>query len=200
MSKRKVSVQLTDRVVLDFSFIKNELYNRWGKTPSNFDVVVELIRIYKERKVIVSKMESLKMKLNNRIEKLENKLKEKDEQIIELLRDAINRPININVGALAQNQMVQNTFVPPKPVKEIKGLKKQKKELLNEIKTKFVPENCREDGLLLPSKIRDDEEILEVKEEIQKEIKEKKENEKILLKANPGTHEEVEKQLYRGDL
>jgi len=135
----EINLKLNQRVALDFTMVKNYVSNKWGKRASNFDVVVELIQAFKDRKKLITEFKSLQRKLT-----------EKDSDIMGLLRDSINRPINIQVGALAQ--ATTNSWEPPKPVKHIEGMDTQRKDLLSEMKQKFIPENVI-DGQLRPSMV-----------------------------------------------
>jgi len=154
-----MNVRLSQRVALDFSLVKNAVSNKWGKQASNFDVVVELIQAYKDRKNLITQKKSL-----------ERKLAEKDEEIIAIMREFVNKPqapININVGALAQATSQPQQWLPPKPVHKIDEGKqnKLKDELLEEFKKVCIVENS-ENGQLLPSKMSnvefDDVVLLEV--------------------------------------
>ena len=144
-----MSVKLSQRVALDFSLVKNAVSNKWGKQASNFDVVVELIQAYKDRKNLITQKKSL-----------ERKLAEKDEEIIAIMREFVNKPqapININVGALAQATALPQA--PPKPA----ILSTNSKPMIREMNSKFL------EGKLKPSEIMtaefDDVVLLEVDEE-----------------------------------
>jgi len=140
-----INLRLSQRVKLDFFQIKNAVSNKWGKKASNVDTVVELIQAYKDRKQLI---EDLRVS--------ETKLRKKDDEIFQLLKESINRPININVGALAQTNTVQQ-WEQPKPTRKIVGAKQADTELLAEFKKICIPENCV-NGFPVPSKVKWDDE------------------------------------------
>lgn len=135
----EINLNLKNELALTFNYFRSQVSNDRKKKASNIDVMVALFQAMKVKRVMESKIQSLQAKITSL-----------NTDIMGLLRDSINRPINIQVGALAQATTQQ--WTPPKPVKEIKGMNTQRKDLLSEMKEKFIPENC-EGGQLKPSKI-----------------------------------------------
>ena len=140
-----INLRLSQRVKLDFFQIKNAVSNKWGKKASNVDTVVELIQAYKDRKQLI---EDLRVS--------ETKLRKKDDEIFLLLKESINRPINIQVGAMAQATALP--IAPPKPA----ILSTNAKPMIREMNTQFLA------GKMKPSEIMtaefEDVKLLEVDE------------------------------------
>lgn len=140
---KPITLKLTQRAALDWTSVKNYVSNKTGIRATNIDVAVELIRAFKDRKQLI---EDLRIS--------ESKLRKKDDEIFGLLRESINRPINIQVGALAQAIAQPTQWIAPKPTRIIEGKPGQKKELIDEIKRLCIAENS-ENGRILPSKIKE---------------------------------------------
>ena len=152
MNKKKenggINLQLSNELALTFNYFRSQVSNDRKKRASNVDVMIALFQAMKEKRSMESKMKSLQFKIDSL-----------NGDIMVLLKESINRPINIQVGALAQ-ATTQQQFIPPSPVKVIPGLaieRKDRHDLITEMKAKFIPENCV-NGQLLPSKIIEVEE------------------------------------------
>ena len=142
---KPITMKLTQRAALDWDLVRNYVSNRTGIRATNIDVAVELIRAFKDRKQLI---EDLRVS--------ESKLRKKDDEIFGLLRESINRPINIQVGALAQATTQTQQWIAPKPVHKIDGPKRNKlqEDLMDEVKRLCIAENS-ENGRILPSKIKE---------------------------------------------
>ena len=142
---KPIYLKLTQRAALDWTNVGNYVSNKKGVRASNVDIAVELIQAYKDRKQLI---EDLRVS--------ESKLRKKDDEIFQLLKESINRPININVGALAQATSLP--IAPPKPA----ILSTNAKPMIREMNSKFL------EGKLKPSEIMtaefDDIEFLEIED------------------------------------
>ena len=131
----EINLKLKSELALTFNYFRSQVSNDRKKPATNIDVMIALFQAMKVKRVMESKIASL----NANIAKLNT-------DIMELLRDSINRPINIQVGALAQ-ATAQIPVAPPKPAPQLSDTADP---YIKELDAKFRAENYV-NGQLKPS-------------------------------------------------
>ena len=144
----EISLNLKNELALTFNYFRSQVSNDRKKKATNIDVMVALFQAMKVKRVMESKIQSL-----------QSKIATLNDDIMGLLRDSINRPINIQVGALAQATAIP---VAP-PIPNLPPLTRQAEPMIKEMNKRFL------EGKLKPSEIMtaefDEPILLEVDEE-----------------------------------